>query len=154
MLGTNLSDISDIHRLRDNRVLERRFLDFKERAIGSGDGEKREFLKDICAFANTSGGYLVLGMRTKDGAADEVCGIDLPDPDKEKQRLTHLVRDGLEPRLSGLDLVWLPTVGTCGVMVVRVARSWLAPHRVTFLKDMNFYVRNPARKHPMGVNEL
>jgi hypothetical protein len=40
MLGTNLSDISDIHRLRDNRVLERRFLDFKEKAIGSGDGEK------------------------------------------------------------------------------------------------------------------
>ena len=39
-------------------------------------------------------------------------------------------------------------------MIVRVPRSWSAPHRVTFLKDMKFYVRNSVGKHPMSVDEL
>ena len=38
--------------------------------------------------------------------------------------------------------------------MIRVPRSWSAPHRVTFLKDMNFYVRNAAGKNPMSIDEL
>ncbi len=69
--------------------------------------------------------------------------------------MVNIVRDGLEPRISGLEMEWLPMDdGEHGVLVVRVHRSWSAPHRVTFLKDMNFYVRNPAGKHPMSVDEL
>ena len=87
--------IADLQALCENRVLEGRLLDFKTAAIGVLDGDKREFLADVSAFANASGGDLVLGIRTKDGAADEVCGINLVDPDKEKQRLVSIVRDGL-----------------------------------------------------------
>ncbi len=137
MLLKNLSDVSlqDLQTLCD---VESRFLDFKAEPIGGGDRDKREFLADVCAFANASGGDLILGVMTKDGTADMVCGIDLADPDKEKQRLVNLVRDGLER--------WFPIEGTRGVIVMRVPRSWSAPHRVTFLRDMNFYVRNPAGK--------
>ena len=39
-------------------------------------------------------------------------------------------------------------------MVIRVPRSWSAPHRVVYLKDMNFYERNPTGKHPMSLGEL
>ena len=95
-------------------------------AIGVRERDRREFLIDVCAFANASGGDLVLGIRTKDGSADEVCGIEVVDPDEEKQRLINLVRDGLEPRVSGLDTKWLPIEGTRGVMIVRIPRSWLA----------------------------
>ena len=156
MLSRALDDITigHVQELRENRVLENRFLDFKANAIGVNERDKREFLADICAFANASGGDLVLGVRTKDGLADEVCGIEVANPDEEKQRLINLARDGLEPRISGLDTKWLPIGGTRGVMIVRIPRSWSAPHRVTFLKDMNFYVRNPAGKHPMSVDEL
>jgi Putative DNA-binding domain len=146
--------VSDLHELCENRTLEERFLDFKTDAIGLLDRDKREFLADVSAFANAAGGDLILGVRTKDGAAEEVCGIDLADPDKEKQRLFSIARDGLEPRLVGMDIAWLRMDGPRGVMVVRVPRSWSAPHRVTFLRDMNFFIRNPVGKHPMGVNEL
>ena len=156
MLLKRLSDVglSDIATLCENKVLESRFIDFKADAIGGGDREKREFLADVSAFANASGGDIVLGVKTKDGAADEVCGVVLEDVDKEKLRLVSIVRDGLEPRISSLDITWLPIEGKRGVMVIRVPRSWTAPHRVTYLKDMNFYVRNPAGKHPMSVNEV
>jgi Putative DNA-binding domain len=156
MLPKNVSDVSlaDVQTLCDNHVLESRLLDFKAEAIGRGDRDKRDFLADVCAFANASGGDLILGVQTKDGAADKICGIDVPNPDEEKQFLVNVVRDGLEPRISGLDTKWLSMEGKRGVMVVRVHRSWSVPHRVTFLKDMKFYVRNPAGKHPMSVDEL
>ncbi len=147
-------DLSDIETLRENKALESRFIDFKAKAIGGAEKDKREFLADVTAFANVAGGDLILGVRTKDGAADNICGIDLADPDKETQRLVNLLRDGVEPRVSGLDTKWLPISGTTGVMVIRVPRSWSAPHRVVYLKDMNFYVRNPTGKHPMSVDEL
>lgn len=51
-----------------------------------------------------------------------------------------------------MDIVWLKIGGTHGVMVIRVPRSWSAPHRVTALRD--FFIRNPAGKHPMSVDEL
>jgi len=156
MLLKRLAEVrlSDITALCDNAVLESRFIDFKAEAIGGGDKDKREFLADVSAFANASGGDIVLGMRTKDGAAHEVCGIVLDDPDKEKLRLGDIVRFGLEPRPSGVDVIWLPIEAKCGVMVIRVPRSWTAPHRVTFLRDMNFYARNAAGRHPMNVDEL
>jgi Putative DNA-binding domain len=156
MLPKALSDISlqDVQTLCDNRVTDNRFIDFKAEAIGRKEGERREFLADVCAFANASGGDLVLGVKEEDGTAKEPCGIDVANPDEEKQFLVNLVRDGLEPRYSGLDTKWLPMSGTRGVMIVRIPHSWSAPHRVTYLKDMRFYVRNSVGKHPMSVDEL
>jgi predicted HTH transcriptional regulator len=140
MLMRALSDVTlqEVQTLCDNRVLEGRFYDFKAAAIGSNERDKREFLADVTAFANAAGGDLILGVRENAGAADEICGIDLNDPDQEKQRLINLVRDGVEPRISCLDTKWLPISGTMGVMIIRVPRGWSAPHRVVYLRDMNF----------------
>ncbi len=156
MLLKRLAEVSlpDIQTLCDNKVLEGRFIDFKAEPIGGSDRDKREFLADVSAFANASGGDVVLGVKTEDGAAHEICGIVLDDPDKEKQRLSNIVRDGLEPRVAGVDIAWLQIEEKRGILVIRAPRSWSAPHRVTFLKDMNFYVRNSAGKSPMSVDEL
>ena len=63
MLPNNLSDVSlnDVKTLRDNRVMESRSPDFKAERIGGSDGDKCEFVADVCAFANASGGDLRLG---------------------------------------------------------------------------------------------
>ena len=113
MLTKKLADVdlTDIKTLCENKALESRFLDFKADAIGTGEKDKREFLANVSAFANASGGDLMLGVKTKDGTADEICGIRLDDPDQEKLRLGNIVRDGLEPRVSGIDMAWLPIGG-------------------------------------------
>ena len=73
MLLKNLADVSlqDIQTLCDDQALESRFLDFKAEPIGGSDRDKREFLADVCAFANASGGDLILGVMTKDGAPED-----------------------------------------------------------------------------------
>ena len=62
-------------------------LDFK-RDLSSLDG----VVKDVCAFANTSGGMVVIGV-DDDGS---VAGLD--DPQLDEERLMSAVSDGLEPR--------------------------------------------------------
>ena len=121
MLLKNLSDISlqDIQTLCDNHVSEGDSIEFKAAAIGRSDEDRRELLADVCAFANASGGDLILGVKEKEGAADEVCGIEVADQDDERLFLTNLVRGGLEPRYSGLDTKWLPIRPRPNIRVTR-----------------------------------
>ncbi len=76
-------DLSDIETLRENKALESRFIDFKAKAIGGAEKDKREFLADVTAFANVAGGDLILGVRTKDGAADNISASTSPTPTRK-----------------------------------------------------------------------
>lgn len=130
-------------------------LDFKRDPVGPKDEDKREFLADVSALANTVGGDLVFGVDESGGEASSVPGIILADPDAEIRRLDAVLRSGLEPRLSGVDLKWVPREsGDGGLLVVRTPRSFAAPHRVTFRDHGKFYARNSGGKYPLDTGEL
>ncbi len=156
MLLKKLADVefADISALRANGVPEGRFLDYKAEAVGGKDDDKKEFLADVSAFANASGGDIVFGVQDRQGLPETIVGVELDDADREKLRLGDLIRTGLEPRLAAVDFRWLPMEGTRGILIVRVPRSWAAPHRVTAKGHAHFYMRNAAGKHPMNVDEL
>ena len=59
----------DIADLTSSGEPESILLDYKKMVSGSGR-EKAELAKDICAFANSQGGYLVIGVR---GTTDFIC---------------------------------------------------------------------------------
>lgn len=155
MLPANLDDISlaTIDALVANGLREGRTLDFKRDAVGGKDDDKREFLADISAFANTAGGDLLLGVEESAGEAIAVPGVTLPDPDAEIRRLDSILRAGLEPRLPRVDFRWL-AAGSRGCLLVRVPRSFAAPHRVVFRDHGKFYGRNSGGKYPLDVAEL
>ncbi len=52
-------DISDIQRLIDNQVAERRTLEFKRDLPGDTKDERKEFLADVTSFANAQGGDII-----------------------------------------------------------------------------------------------
>ena len=55
-----LKDIveADLQELIDNKIREDKQWDYKRQQIGKTDSEKKEFLQDVCSFANAIGGHL------------------------------------------------------------------------------------------------
>ena len=161
MLRHNLEAISSIHlfELVENGIEESRTLDFKEdygvieeRKRNLTGDMKRELLADVSAFANTDGGDLVIGVREAGGKAVEIVGLDLENPDDELLKIQNIIRDLLEPRITGITVRAVPVDSGRVVLVVRIPRSWIAPHRVK--PDNKFFARNSSGKYPMDVTEL
>jgi len=131
---------------------EGKTLEYKREMPGGDDGGRVRFLKEVAAFANTAGGDLLLGIEAVDGVAKALTGLDLDNPDHETLRLENMIRDGLEPRIPRVDIRPIPTEDRKYVFLIRVPRSWIAPHRIK--KNSEFYARNSAGTYRLDVGEL
>ena len=72
----------DIVSLVEDQTAEGIRLDYKETLPGTNDEERKEFLADVCAFANARGGYLVYGIKERrdsngraSGLPEAICGV-------------------------------------------------------------------------------
>jgi hypothetical protein len=110
---------------------ESQTLDFKRVLPGTDDKSRHEFLKDVCAFANASGGDLVYGIQEKSGHAEQLVPIPIAtDPvDATRRRLGQLLESGLEPRVEGVVMQPVPLAGGEYALIVRVPASFQRPHR-------------------------
>ena len=85
-------------------VGESKTLEFKQDLQVATDEQKREFLSDVTALANSDGGDLVFGMREESGVAKELVGLRNFVPDDRIGQLENLFRDFVQPRLGGLQI--------------------------------------------------
>jgi hypothetical protein len=144
-------DRTTLERLRDGQFPESRTLDYKQ---GDPTKDLAEFTKDVTAFANTDGGHLLYGIaedRATSAPAD-FPGFDVPEPEKVIRRLNDFLRGNVEPRLRDPEYQWIEVGEGKRVLVVRVARSWSAPHASR--RSLPFYKRSSNASPPMDVNEL
>lgn len=144
---------SDIARLIRDGVREGRLIEFKSAIYGSSDDQKREMLKDISSFANTSGGRLILGMQADEGIAAQIAPLAGVEIDKELQRMGSITQSSIEPRIPGLRFHPVDVPGGT-VIVVHIPKSWSGPHRVTFRGVNRFYARNSTGAYEPEVEEL
>lgn len=140
-------------------VPEGRQIEYKFRLPGNSDQDIVEFLKDVTAMANTLGGDILYGVREDKNASGSTLamaieGISGEDADKVKQRLESFIRNSVKLRLIGHQIELINLVNGNQVFIVRVPRSWNAPHVVEYQKHWRFYYRNSAGSHPMDVTEL
>src|SRR5262249_10955609 len=146
--------IQDLQEIIDRRTPELRTLDYKLTLPGNLDEDKREFLADVSSFANTSGGDLIYGIEAKDGVPVALKGLACHEDDRERLRLESMLRDGIAPRLPPTLIQTVPG-GTEGpVVILRMQRSWLSPHMVTYKNLSRFFARNSAGKYQLDVTEL
>lgn len=150
----NAVDCRDINSLLENEVSEGRFIDYKECIPSNSDNDKKELLADISSFSNASGGHIVYGIREEAGIPLEVKGVHSPDIDAEILRLENILRDGVSPRIPGIQIRAIPMESSPPVLIVRVPKSWSSPHMVTFKGTSRFYSRNSAGKYQMDVFEI
>jgi len=147
---------SDLQALVDNQVSERKTIEYKEALPGNADGDKKEFLADVSSFANASGGDLIYGIREQSGVPVELSGLELSDVDAEILRLESCIQTGIAPRLFRIvetHPVALPSKQRYAI-IIRIRKSWTAPHMVTFKNDSKFFSRDSRGKHQLDVSEL
>ena len=160
--------IRDIKSLIDSKVPEGEQIEFKEELQAKGDGSpdpwmegknkigdraRNEILEEVVAFANAHGGALLLGIResnTKPSVAASISPI--PRCAELAERLKLVFRDCVEPQLPRIEIFAVPTEGESGVIVIRVGRSRLAPHRVT--TTLVCPVRRSDRCEKMTMREI
>jgi len=145
---------ADLQSLVDNRVAERKILEYKLALPGRTDTDKREMLADASSFANASGGDLLYGVAEKSAVPVGLPGIAASDADAGILRLESSIRDGVQPRIGGVTSHPVSVATDRVVLVVRIPRSWAAPHMVTFGGLDRFYTRNSRGKYQMDVGEL
>ena len=141
---------SDLLDLIANKVDERKTLDYKRDLPGTTDKDRNEFLNDLCSFANTAGGHLIFGMEDDNGIPTGIRGLGAAVPDKEILRLEGMREAGIRPRIPGVEFHAVPLESGSYVLVVRIPRSWAAPH----MTEHRFWGRNSKGKYRLDVDEL
>jgi len=143
----------EIANLVENKVPESANLDFKRTTYGNRDADKKELLKDISAFANTNGGLLIIGIDESDGYADSVVPFE-ENADEEIQRLNSILESSVEPRISDVEIKAIDVDYKGHVIVIKVPKSWNAPHRTNYKGSKRFYRRNSAGVYETDISEL
>ena len=96
----NKVDLDDLNNLIQNAVLEGKTIEYKNQLPSNSDSDRKEFLADISSFANTSGGDLIFGIATDQGAPKSITGVTVVNIDAEKLRYEEIIRNGFEPRIT------------------------------------------------------
>ncbi len=152
-------DKTIIESLLSNVVREDRTLEYKELLPGNGREDRKEFLADIAAFANAAGGDIVFGVKAKrennrpTGPPESIPGLAGINADADVLRLENMIRDGVEPRINGLQFKAIDGFSAGPVIILRIPKSWSSPHMVK-LGDSRFYSRNNAGKYALDVVQI
>ena len=158
MLPHAIGDIMQLHinALVADGISEGRELDYKRR-LPAGPDKRIEFLKDVTAFANTTGGDLVFGIEEetnsegkRTGRVSKILGVEDLD-DERKLRLEQWIRTGIEPRVY-VHLHQIDGYPNGPVLVVRVPKSWVGPHMVK--DDFRFWARANHGNFEMDVSQV
>lgn len=144
---------AELRNLIAMKVSESTHLDYKREPYGANDKAHSEFLADISSFANTLGGDIVIGMSERAGIPVELLPLE-GDTDKEITRLEQIARSGLEPRISQLRFRAVPIATGGNVLVIRIPRSFLPPHRVVYQGKNKFWARGGMDKYEPNVQQL
>ncbi len=149
-----LLEESDLQTLLDNEVPEGKTIDYKEALHGKSESDRKEFLYDISSFANASGGHLIFGIKEDKGVPTEICGLNISNADATILNLENRIRDGIAPRIPGIEAQPISLSNNQVVIVFRIPRSFSQPHMTTFKNASKFYSRNSAGKYQLDVGEL
>lgn len=144
---------ADFQELIDNKVPESKTLDYKVE-LKFTDRDKREFLADVSSFANTAGGYLLIGIKEEGGVPTGLPGLEFDNPDAEKLKLISLIRDCTEPRIPGISITPVLLQNSRYILAIHIPKSWALPHVVSIEKHWRFYARHSGGKYQLDVPEL
>lgn len=125
---------------------------------GPSDYAKEGLFTELVAFANSEGGWLVLGLKETEDKPPRVAGPKLlPDCHDLAERLERAAQEWIDPPAPSLRCRGIEIGDTAGkgVIVCRVPRSPLAPHRLRkSRRTQEAYKRVGEESKPMSMREI
>jgi len=149
--------IDDLQSLVDSQYSEQRNIDYKLKLPDDWNAKdaKRKFLSDVCAFANSDGGFLLYGIKEENTIPTDLVGIPIAEIEaKHLQVMTGIINNGVQPRLFGYDFQQVPINENYCILIVKVEKSLNAPHMVSFSGLDRFYHRNAIGNEQMDVYQI
>lgn len=146
-------DVNRVAAVINAEASEGQSLEFKAELPGRNDKGKAEFLKDVSALANASGGAILFGVVEEGGKAESLAGMQLGDADAEVLRLSQILESGIEPRVAGIQFAPLK-LGDSDVLVVDVPQSFDVPHRFLFNGHSKFVQRTGIHVSELTFDQL
>jgi len=140
-------EFTDIEKLKSNKICESQILDYKKQLLGDN-----KLLKQVSAFANTQGGFLIFGVEEtgKGGYPKENFGINKSQLNKE--RIEQIILGNIQPRLNvKIQIVEHPD-SSKAILVIQIPNSYLKPHMNS--RDNKFYKRYEFEALPMTEIEV
>jgi Putative DNA-binding domain len=153
---------ADLRRLVDSGLEEHLQLEYKSELYGDSDQGRREFLLDICMFANAEGGILLIGVPERrdqegssTGAPDPggVLGVELQNPEAVLSAYDARVMEAIEERLP-LESTPIDVGNGRRVIAIRVTNSANKPHSVRHKGHIYFPSRRERQRYHMTVREI
>jgi hypothetical protein len=161
--GRSLRDIreADVRTLVASGLAEHLQLEYKSALYEDNDRGRREFLLDICQFANTAGGVLLIGIpeRRENGQPtgtpdpDETIGLEELNPEGVLSAYDARVMESVEERLS-LESAPIDMGNGRRVLAIRVPNSTRKPHSVQREGRIYFPARRERQRYQMSVREI
>jgi hypothetical protein len=162
--GRQLRDIGevDLRQVIESGLEEHLQLEYKSELYAAADRGRLEFLQDICMFANTAGGILLIGVsELRDGGGQPtgvpdpagVIGLDLPNPATVLAAYDARVMEAIEERLP-LESTSIDLAGGRRVLAFRVPNSASKPHSVRREGHIYFPARRERQRYAMNVREI
>ena len=156
-IDKNIDDITlnDVEFLIKSGIKENIFLDYKLELYGYTNSAKRELLKDVSAFANSSGGDLIIGVEEEKHLQKfNLVGVKTSNIAKEIDRIEQIIYAGLEPRLDCFKIKSIEITKNTYILIIRIEKSPLFPHMISFQRNSRFYVRKSDKNILLDVYEL
>jgi len=150
---------ADIRALVADHVSEQRMIEYK-RALPTNDDGKRKFARQVASFSNTDGGDILFGVEEATsgskrlGYPGDAPGLAAFDLDATKLKLQQIAQDLIHPRIPPLDFGIVEGFDAGPVLIVRIAKSWSAPHMFGAPNDSPFLARHAAGKYPLDVTGI
>lgn len=152
LVPTSKIDESYLASLVRDRCPESDTLEFKSEPPGSSDNDKREFMKDVCAMANASGGDIIYGIEEQDGSASALKPITSEAPDAMRRRLSQVL-DTIDPRITGIEIAPI-SLSVGHALVIRVPTSFDAPHSVRNGTWRRYVTRSGSSTSDLTMDQL
>lgn len=153
--GRSISEIDDaeLANLVDEAVEEDQDLEFKSVFHRSSEESRFNLLKEIAAFANAGGGYLIVGIEDDEDRAGGFVGTEPSEAEEDALSLRDLCLDHLKPRVEDLEVQSRQVRGN-GLTVVRVPPSARTPHMISYQRRTFFLRRVDDSKREMSHAEI